>query len=66
MDRRDRRRDVVTAETIERALLTKRAFDEKTALQFLELSGVPRALARRVVQRPQYDMRERENAKPSI
>ncbi|HEY1044280.1 MAG TPA: hypothetical protein VGE60_10490 [Telluria sp.] len=52
MDSPDRRTDFVTAEKIDMALKTKRAFDAHTAMRFLTIAGVPDQLARNVLERP--------------
>lgn len=51
MDGTERRKDHGTAETIERALQTRRAFDEMTAIRFLATSGVSAELAQQVIER---------------
>ena len=48
----DRRKDRATAEKIDMALKTRRAFDEHTAQRFVELAGIPDSLARDVLGRP--------------
>ena len=48
----DRRKDRATAEKIDMALKTRRAFDEHTAQRFVELAGIPDSLARDVLRRP--------------
>ncbi|MFD2366166.1 hypothetical protein [Pseudoduganella sp. GCM10020061] len=52
MDSCDRRKDFATAEKIDMALKTKRAFDTHTAMRFLTIAGVPTHLARNVLERP--------------
>lgn len=52
MDPRDRRIDVATAERVDMALKTKRAFDNHTAMRFLSIAGVCERLARDVLTRP--------------
>jgi hypothetical protein len=48
----DRRRDAATAERIDMALQTLRAFDVHTAKRFLDLTGIPPRLATNVLTRP--------------
>lgn len=52
MDPHDRRKDTATAEKIDMALKTKRAFDDHTAMRFLTIAGVPDQLARNILERP--------------
>lgn len=52
MDSPDRRTDFATAEKIDMALKTKRAFDTHTAMRFLTIAGIPDRLARNVLDRP--------------
>ena len=52
MDSHDRRKDFATAEKVDMALKTKRAFDSHTALRFLTIAGVPDQLAQSVLERP--------------
>jgi hypothetical protein len=52
MDSLDRRKDFATAEKVDMALKTKRAFDAHTAMRFLTIAGVPDQLARNVLDRP--------------
>ena len=48
----ERRQDSATAERIDMALQTLRAFDEHTARRFLSIAGVPDTLAQNVLARP--------------
>jgi hypothetical protein len=52
MDPRDRRTDMATAERVDMALKTKRAFDSHTAMRFLTIAGVCERLALEVLARP--------------
>lgn len=52
-----RRTDVNTAERISVALLTRAAFGVGTALNYAELSGLPKRLVCEVLSRPQSDVR---------
>lgn len=52
MDSHDRRQDSTTAEKVDMALKTRRAFDNHTALRFLTIAGVPDRLAHSVLERP--------------
>ncbi|HEU4852018.1 MAG TPA: hypothetical protein VFT37_07670 [Telluria sp.] len=52
MDSRDRRTDLATAERVDMALKTKRAFDLHTAMRFLTIAGVCERLAMEVLGRP--------------
>lgn len=61
----DRRQDWATAEKIEMALKTRRAFDEHTAQRFVELSGIPDRLARDVLARPPGQTRSELISSPS-
>jgi hypothetical protein len=61
----DRRQDWATAEKIEMALKTRRAFDEHTAQRFVELSGIPDGLARDVLGRPPGQTRSELISSPS-
>lgn len=61
----DRRQDWATAEKIEMALKTRRAFDEHAAQRFVELSGLPDTLARRVLARPPGQTRSELISSPS-
>lgn len=61
----DRRQDWTTAEKIEMALKTRRAFDEHTARRFVELSGLPDELARSVLARPAGQTRNELASSPS-
>lgn len=57
MDSHDRRKDFATAEKVDMALKTKRAFDSHTAMRFLTIAGVPDQLAQSVLERPFGDTR---------
>ena len=61
----DRRQDWATAEKIEMALKTRRAFDEHTAQRFVELSGIPDGLAQDVLGRPPGQTRSELISSPS-
>jgi hypothetical protein len=61
----DRRQDWATAEKIEMALKTRRAFDEHTAQRFVELSGIPDGLAQDVLRRPPGQTRSELISRPS-
>lgn len=61
----DRRQDWATAEKIEMALKTRRAFDDHTAQRFVELSGLPRRLAGEVLARPAGQTRSELTLSPS-
>lgn len=61
----DRRQDWATAEKIEMALKTRRAFDERTAQRFVELSGIPDGLASNVLARPPGQTRSELISSPS-
>ena len=61
----DRRSNKLTAEKIEMLLKTKRAFDDKAALRFAELSGVPEALAREVLTRSADHTRDERDLAPA-
>jgi hypothetical protein len=54
----ERRRDHATAEKIDDALRTRRAFDEHTALRFLQMHQVCANLALSVMNREFGDWRE--------
>jgi hypothetical protein len=52
MRHEDRRQDAATAERIDMALQTLRAFDLHTARRFLDIAGIPDRLAESVLERP--------------
>lgn len=54
----ERRRDHATAEKIDDALRTRRAFDEHAALRFLQMHQVCANLATSVMSRPFGEWRE--------
>lgn len=64
MSQPERRSDAATAEKIEMALKTKRAFDDHSALRFVELSGIPDTLAREVLSRPFEQTRQSVHTAP--
>lgn len=53
----ERRSDAVTAEKIDMALLTRRAFDSRTARTFCRLSGIHDQLAEHVLGRGADEVR---------
>ncbi|HZX29496.1 MAG TPA: hypothetical protein VFF16_20655 [Telluria sp.] len=48
----DRRQDAATAERIDMALQTMRAFDAHTAKRFMDITGIPKRLIECVLNRP--------------
>jgi hypothetical protein len=58
----ERRTDHATAEKIDDALRTRRAFDQHTALRFLQMHQVCANLALSVMSRPFGDWREARRA----